>query len=138
MAALFRAVPTTLVALALACASALAFQSSATTVTGTWSGKLATKHNGQTHEESLHVVLKQNGAALTGTAGPDADRQYTIARGKVTAEKDIVTAGFEVIVNGVHSAFALKLVDGQLKGEARSEEEDGSKHIATVDLKPVK
>ena len=133
---LWRVTLATTVALALAGASAIAFQ--VPSVTGTWAGKLVTTHDGQTHEDYLHAAIKQNGAALTGTAGPDADHQYPIARGKVTTEKDVTTVAFEVIVNGVHSAFTLKLADGQLKGEARSEEEDGSKHLATVELKPVR
>ncbi len=39
------------------------------------------------HEDPFHVVLKQDGGALTGTAGPDADRQYRINNGKVTRRR---------------------------------------------------
>ncbi len=105
------------------------------TVTGAWSGSVIVKHDGKAEEDFVHVALKQDGEALSGTAGPDADNQYRISKGRVTTVDRTTSVTFEYISNGVHSAFSLKLVDGMLKGEARIEGEDGRPHTATVELK---
>ena len=107
-------------------------------VTGTWSGWLLVKHDGETEELHVHAVLKQAADALTGTAGPDADHQYPIRKGKVERKKDVTAIAFELLANGVHQAFTLELVDGLLKGRATVEGEDGKPLVATVELKPVK
>ncbi|HVQ41594.1 MAG TPA: hypothetical protein VMS54_05300 [Vicinamibacterales bacterium] len=107
-------------------------------VTGAWAGTVVFKADGEAHEDPFHAVLKQDGAALTGTAGPDADHQYRISNGKIVNAKDVTTVTFEVIVNGVHTALDLKLVDGALKGTAVIEGEDGQRHAANVDLKATK
>jgi len=104
-------------------------------VTGAWAGTVVFKMDGETHEDPFHAVLKQDGSALTGTAGPDADRQFRINNGKVITSKDITAVTFEVIVNGVHTALDLKLIDGALKGTAAIEGEDGRSHAATVEMK---
>ena len=117
--------------------NAMAFQG-ATAVTGTWAGSLIVKHDGKTEEHYVHVVLKQAGESLTGTAGPTADDQIRILKGKVVTGKGATTISFEFIANGELTSFNLKLVDGLLKGDARIEGEDGKAHVATVELKPVK
>lgn len=104
-------------------------------VTGAWTGTVVFKADGETHQDPFHVVLKQDGGALTGTAGPDADRQYRINNGKVVTAKDTTSVTFEVIVNGVHMALDLKLVDGALKGTAAIEGEDGHRYAATASLR---
>lgn len=107
-------------------------------VNGAWAGTVVLKADGETHEDPFHAVLKQDAAALTGTAGPDADRQYRITNGKVILARDATAVTFEVIVNGVHMALDLKLVDGALKGTAAIEGEDSRRHAATVNLKPAR
>jgi hypothetical protein len=73
--------------------------------------------------------LKQSGAELTGTAGPSAEEQLPIQKGKVEGDK--IT--FEVQTNGPLMKFELALVDGHLKGEAKAEF-DGQVRKATLDL----
>ena len=107
-------------------------------VTGAWTGSVVFKADGDSRQDPFHVVLKQDGGALTGTAGPDADRQYRIKNGKVIAAQDTTSVTFEVIVDGVHMALDLKLVDGALKGAAAIEGEDGHRYAANVELKPAK
>jgi hypothetical protein len=107
-------------------------------VAGAWSGTVVFAIDGETHEDPFHAVLKQDGSVLTGTAGPDADRQYRINNGKVITAKETTAVTFDVIVNGVHTALDLKLVDGALKGSAVIEGEDGHRHAATVNLKSAK
>jgi len=111
-------------------------------VTGTWTGVVVFKSDGQSHEDPFRVVLKQEGATLIGTAGPDADRQYSITSGKATTTRDATAVTFNVTVDGVYMALELKLdlqtSGGVLKGSAAIEGEDGQRRTATVELKPAK
>jgi hypothetical protein len=100
-----------------------------TDLTGTWSGPFIMTLDGQTRDDSALMVLKQKGTELTGTAGPNADQQWPIVKGKV----DGVNAEFDVQSDEPLIHFSLKLVEGHLKGEAKGEH-DGRKLSATVDL----
>jgi hypothetical protein len=117
---------------------AIASAPSQATVTGAWSGSLTFRILADEKAAPIHAVLKQTGDVLTGTAGPDADRQYRILKGKATTTKAGVTITFELIVDGEHTAFELTLADGLLKGKATSEGEDGRPHAGSVELRPVK
>lgn len=112
----------------------LAMGAGQTSVTGTWSGTLVFK-GAEAGEEPLRAILRHDGTTLTGTAGPDADQQYRITKGKVVTTGGATALTFDLIINGVLTSFDLKLVDGTLKGEATSEGEDGHKHAAIVVLK---
>jgi hypothetical protein len=122
------------VALLVTLLAATGLQTTQATLAGTWSGTLIFK-GPDPAEETLVLVLKQDGATLTGTAGPDADRQYKITKGKTAAAGGVTSITFDLIINGVLSSFDLKLVDGRLNGEATSEGEDGHKRVATVELR---
>jgi hypothetical protein len=99
-------------------------------LTGKWSGSfIITSSDGETKDELAYMVLKQNGTELTGTAGPNAETQWPIQKGKVEGNK--VT--FEVQSNEPVIKFDLKLVDGHLKGEAKAEHE-GKSMKAAVDV----
>jgi uncharacterized protein YcfJ len=113
---------------------------SETTITGTWAGPVIVTVEGKAtgEEEHIHVVLKQAGAIVIGTAGENADQQYPIRNGKLTTVREVTTLTFEFIANGVHSSFTLKTIDGNLKGDARIVGEDGHAHTATAELKRVK
>ena len=123
-------------ALAVLITAALAahFQKS---VAGAWAGPVLIKHDGKTEEDFVHVVLRLNAAELTGTAGPDADHQFRIAKGKVATVDGITEVTFEFIANGSFSSYKLKLVGDLLKGEARIEGEDGQPRTASVELRQV-
>jgi len=113
---------------------------SATQVTGTWAGPLIATVDGKLTEEVeyVHIVLKQTGDDVSGTAGADADHQYPIRNGKVTTVRDVTMLTFEFIANGVHHSFGLRPIDGGLKGDVRIVGEDGHAYIAKAELKPVK
>jgi hypothetical protein len=100
-----------------------------TDLTGTWSGPFIMTMDGQTREDSAHMVLKQKGTELTGTAGPSVDQQWPIVKGKV----DGTSAEFDVQSDEPLVHFSVKLVEGHLKGEAKAEH-DGRKFSATLDL----
>jgi hypothetical protein len=125
------------IALAILAPSGAPLQS-VNSVTGTWAGPLIVTADGKATEEFVHVVLKQTGVEVTGTAGENAEHQYPIRKGKVTTVRDVTMLTFEFIANGVHSSFSLRPIDGSLKGDARIVGEDGHAHTATVELKPVK
>lgn len=113
---------------------------SATSITGTWAGPLVITIDGKASSEveHVHVVLKQSGNTVTGTAGENADHQYPIRNGKLTTVGDVTTLTFEFIANGVHSSFRLRPIDGNLKGDVRIVGEDGHAYNATADLKPIR
>ncbi|HXT71975.1 MAG TPA: hypothetical protein VN700_19630 [Vicinamibacterales bacterium] len=100
-----------------------------TDLTGTWSGPFVMTVDGDTHDDTALMVLTQKGAELTGTAGPTAEQQWPILKGKVEG----AAAEFDVQSDGPLVHFALKLVDGHLKGDAKAEM-DGRKMSATVNL----
>jgi hypothetical protein len=54
-----------------------------TDLTGTWTGPFIMTMDGQTRDDTAMMVLKHKGAELTGTAGPNAEQQWPIVKGKV-------------------------------------------------------
>ena len=83
-------------------------------VTGTWSGSLKVSGpDGQVQDDTIHMVLKQDGAKLTGTAGPNADQQLPIGKGAVDGSK--VT--MEVAAGQGTFKFELALDAEHLKGD---------------------
>lgn len=101
----------------------------ATDLTGKWNGSFVITMDGQgPQDDSIYMTLTQKGNVLTGTAGPSAERQWTIVSGKIEGGK--VT--FEVQSEGPLVKFTLALADGRLKGSALAEM-DGRKMSAVVD-----
>ena len=56
-------------------------------VTGKWSGSFEFTENGENHTETAYLILKQDGATLTGSGGPNEERQMPIRNGKVDGSK---------------------------------------------------
>jgi hypothetical protein len=83
---------------------------------GRWQGKLSV--NGG--EMPGYLVLKQDGHTLTGTAGPDSQKQVKLTKG--LAEGDQVT--IEAALGDAVLRFVLHLKDGKLTGEVF---EDGAR-----------
>jgi len=122
----------------LAISGAPAAQTTAPTLSGTWTGTFVTRvDSGAPNDERIHMVLKQTGPDLTGTAGPAPDQQMTIAKGKVQTTAEGTTVTFEVDAGAAPIHFDLKLVDGHLKGNARAEG-DGRTFAAVVDAERAK
>jgi hypothetical protein len=92
----------------------LALAASAADVSGTWTGTLKiTTPDGQTQDDTIHLILKQDGAKLTGTAGPSAGEQLPIEKGAVEGDK--VT--MEVPVPQGAFKFDISLEGDHLKGD---------------------
>lgn len=102
--------------------------------TGTWSGSLiVTAADGTDQSRPAHLVLKQDGTRLTGTAGPNAEEQNPIANGKV--END--TLMFDVTRDEATMRFVLKIDGDHLTGVV-TRERDGQTQTAKLDVKRVK
>jgi hypothetical protein len=102
-------------------------------LTGKWSGSFNMTLDGQTREDAVYMVLKQCGAELTGTAGPNVNQQWPILKGKIEGDK--VT--FEVQTDEPLIKFDLTLAEGHLKGNAKAEHQ-GRSMQAVVDAQRQK
>ena len=83
-------------------------------VTGTWSGSFKiTTPDGQVQDDSVTLVLKQSGTDITGTAGPSADHQMPIDKGKIEGDKITL----EVAVGEGSFKFNVVLEGDHMKGD---------------------
>jgi hypothetical protein len=98
--------------------------------TGKWTGTLTVPTPNGPEERTAHLVLKQDGVKLTGTAGPDANEQHEIANGK--AENGAIT--FEVPTGDSTMKFTLKQEGDEIKGDI-SRERDGQAETAKIAVK---
>ncbi len=96
--------------------------------TGTWTGTLTP--NGDDKGGPAHLVLKQDGNRLTGTAGPDASEQHQIENGKV--EDGVLT--FDVSAGSAVMKFRLKQEGDEIKGDI-TRERDGQTETAKLAVK---
>jgi hypothetical protein len=100
---------------------------------GKWSGSfVTTRPDGTPGNERIYLEIKQTGTEVTGTAGPNVEKQWPL-KGKVESGKLM----FEVQSEGPLIKFMLALSEGHLKGEA-SAEDGGRKLTAQVDAERVK
>ena len=103
---------------------------------GKWSGTFkGITPDGTEITENMLLILVQKGAELTGTAGPNEDKQWKIQSGKVDGNK--LSFMVENPDNGVVARINLALDEGHLKGEFTAEK-GAEKLTAKVDLTRVK
>ena len=108
-----------------------AFQAKPVDLTGVWTGTL-TRTDGS---GSAYLDLKQKDAELTGSAGPNADRQSPIANGKVATAQGVTSVTFDAAQpSGSVMKFDLKLVEGRLKGKVTLEANGEIRGEATLDV----
>lgn len=121
----------TLTAIAVLLLTSLSAHAQTTNVTGKWTGTLTrTAPDGRTQSIDFMFNLTQKGKVLTGTAGPNAERQWAIEKGAVDGSK--VTFRVQQ-PDGPMRTFTLELVEGRLQGEVRAELNDQS-FTAKVDV----
>ena len=94
--------------------------------TGTWTGTFTPAGE---EPGPAHLVLKQDGGKVTGTAGPSADQQQEIRNGKAEDGKISFEVGGE---NGTMK-FQLKQDGDQIKGDV-SRERDGEVQTAKLSV----
>jgi hypothetical protein len=104
-------------------------------VSGKWSGSFnITRDNGESKDSTAILVLKQNGAEITGTVGPTEDEQFTIKSGKIDAGKITL----EVDEHGHALKFNLVLAADRITGEANMSGENGETAKAKLDVTRAK
>ena len=120
----------TLAAIALLLVTMVPAYAQTTNVTGKWTGTFTrTAPDGQTQSIGVLFDLTQKGKVLTGTVGPNAERQWAIQKGAVNGTK--VT--FQVQQpDGPLRTFTLQLVKDRLQGEMLAEL-NGQSFTAKVD-----
>jgi hypothetical protein len=111
---------------------ALPFLAAAADVSGKWSGSF-TPENGDAG--SAYVILKQSGATITGSGGPDANDQWPGLHGTIDGNK----FSFEVKSADDGTAYkgTLVLSGDRLKGDVVFTMADGTSGKATLDLARV-
>ena len=103
-------------------------------VTGKWSGSFdITGPDGETSANNAFLDLKQTGGDLSGTGGPNEERQFAISNGKV--DGDNLT--FEIKAeDGPSLKFELRLQNEHMVGDAKGEMQ-GMKMSAKLNLTRV-
>ena len=126
-----RKVPALFLVLTLAATPLAASQAKPVNLTGTWTGTLS-PDSGQSG--GAHLELKHEGAVVTGTGGPAADRQVSIDNGKFATVDGVTTVTFSMTQpNGSMLQFDLKVIDGRLKGQVVMEM-NGQKREGNLDV----
>ena len=116
-----------LVALALAPAATAA---QATDLTGNWNATFTrTAPSGQTQSITFTFHFTQKGMVLTGTVGPDAERQWKVEKGVVDGDK----VSFQVQQpEGPLRSFALRHAKDRLEGAMKLECQGQTAEAAVV------
>ena len=123
----------TIAALALLLFVTAPAEAQSTDLTGKWTGKLTrTAPDGGSQAIDFMFDLTQKGKVLTGTAGPNPERQWPIEKGGTV---DGTKVKFQVQQpNGPFRTFTLAVVEGRLQGEMLAEVPDGTSFTTKVDL----
>jgi hypothetical protein len=121
----------TLAAIAVLLLTIVPAHAQTTNLTGKWTGTMTrTAPDGATQSIPFMFELTHKGKALTGTVGPNAERQWPIEKGAVDGDK--VTFRVQQPDGGPLRTFTLTLVKGRLEGEMLAER-DGQSFTAKVD-----
>ena len=111
---------------------ALALTAAAADVSGKWTGSFL-PDNGDAG--SAYLILKQAGANLTGTGGPDANDQWPGLEGKVDGNN--VTFQVNSTADGTVFKCTLVLQGDHLKGDVVFTSGDGQSGKGKLDLTRV-
>ena len=112
-------------------AALLCVPAGAADLSGKWVG--AIEIAGQSSPQPLILILKQDGAALSGTAGPTAANQRELSNGKV--EGDTISFDIPAGRNKLHAK--LSLVSDRLVGDATGSDAPAIKLSATRYVRPT-
>ena len=96
-------------------------------LSGKWTGTFFEHEN---EGKGAVLILKQNGNNLTGTAGPNEEKQFPITKGKVDGDK--VTFDIETD-EGPVMHFDLTATEKRLIGSVHGEH-DGATRTAKLDV----
>ena len=117
----------------LLCALFSGFALHAAELTGKWSGSFdITNSDGETKADMAYLDLKETGGTVTGTAGPDSEKQWSLRKGKLDGQK----LTFEVAMeDGGILAFELTFDGTSIQGTCSGTGNGGEKLSAKVNLK---
>lgn len=116
--------------------AALVVSAAAADVTGKWSGTFTQTHpDGTTDDGSAFMILKQTGAEITGTGGPDEGEQWPIQKGKMEGNK---ITGQVQDPNGATYTLNLVLEGDHIKGEVTVTSPEGQAMKGKLDVVRVK
>src|ERR1044071_3219182 len=86
-------------------------------ITGKWTGSFnMVAADGGAKDSTALLVLKQTGADITGTVGPNEDEQHAISKGKI--EGDRIT--LESTDGGLSIKFDLRLSGDRITGDVNA------------------
>ncbi len=84
-------------------------------VSGKWTGSSEfVNRDGQVRSAPILMTLRQSGQDVTGTAGPSADRQQEIRKGKISEDR----LTFEIQDGTGYATVELTAAEGSLRGQA--------------------
>jgi hypothetical protein len=99
-------------------------------LTGKWSGSfdITDSSGGETKADSAFMDLKAQDGVVTGTAGPNADKQWSLRNGKLDGQK----LTFEVVsedggVLNFHLTFDGETIEGTCEGTGNGGEKLSAK-----------
>jgi len=117
----------------LLCALMSAFALHAAELTGKWSGRFdITNEQGETKADTAYMDLKESAGSVTGTAGPNEDKQFSLQKGKLDGQK----LTFEVVMDdGGVLTFELTFDGSSIQGSCKGTGNGGEKLSAKVNLK---
>jgi hypothetical protein len=117
----------------LICVLFSTFALRAAELTGKWSGSFdITNSEGQTEADTAYMDLKEAGGTVTGTAGPNSEKQWSLRKGKLDGQK----LTFEVAMDdGGLLAFELTFDGTSIQGKCTGTGGGGEKMSAKVNLK---
>jgi hypothetical protein len=111
-------------------AAAVLCTAAAVDLTGRWTGRFTMiGPNGETDETPALLILKQEGATITGTVGPDENQRFPVTKGSIEGDKITLEADHE----GHNLKFDLMLASGRIKGKAEMNG-DGQVLKALIDV----
>lgn len=119
----------------IVCCLLLSMVSLLADVTGKWSGSFdVTGPDGETKADTAVLNLKQDGGNITGTAGPNEDKQFDIKTGKIDGNKITLEV---VMEDGGILSFDLILDAEHIKGDVKGQMGD-EKMSAKLDVTRAK
>lgn len=115
------------------CALLSTFALHAAELTGRWSGSFdITNEQGETKPDTAYMDLKESAGSVIGNAGPNADQQWPLRKGKLDGQK----LTFEVVTDdGGVLVFELTFDGASIQGSCAGTGNGGEKLSAKVNVK---
>lgn len=105
-------------------------------VTGSWSGPIEIIREGETRYSSALLILKQEGAKITGSIGPNADERTEVSKGAIDGSD--VTLEAVVADQELHVTIRLKLDGEKLSGDFKVVGPNGPHMAGKMNLERAK